>query len=311
MHHGNFVKTNKAMKIVLTGSLGHISRPLTQQLVLNEHVVTVISSKAERQAEIEAIGASAAIGSVTDVAFLTNTFTGADAVYTMVPPPANFYDPSFDMLAYGETVRNSYFSALEKAGVNRVVNLSSWGAHRSSGIGGIAGSYYMEQLLNQLPGAVNITHVRPTSFYYNILHFIPMIKYTGRIALNYGGADIVSVVAPTDIAAAIAEELQNPGEARSIRYVASDELSCNEIARILGEAIGMPDLQWVRISDEEAQQNLIAAGVSPAMAASIAEIQGAIHKGLLAEDYRHHKPVFGKVKVTAFAKEFAIAFNKK
>jgi uncharacterized protein YbjT (DUF2867 family) len=169
----------------------------------------------------------------------------------------------------------------------------------------------MEQLLNQLPATVNITHVRPTSFYYNILHFIPMIKYTGRIALNYGGDDIVSVVAPTDIAAAVAEELQHSDEARSIRYVASDELSCNEIARILGESINIPNLQWVRISDEEAQQNLIAAGVSPAMVASVAEIQGAIHKGLLAEDYTHHKPVFGRVKVADFAREFAIAFNKK
>lgn len=103
------------MKIVLTGSLGHISRPITQLLVLNGNEVIVISSKAERQAEIEALGASAAIGSVTDVNFLMASFTGADAVYTMTRPPANFYDPSFDMAAYGETVRNNYFTALGKA----------------------------------------------------------------------------------------------------------------------------------------------------------------------------------------------------
>lgn len=299
------------MKIVLTGSLGHISRPLTQLLASGGKEVIVISSKAERQADIEALGASAAIGSVTDVDFLVNTFTGAGAVYTMVPPPANFYDPSFDMASYGVTVRNNYSTALEQAGVSRVVNLSSWGAHRSAGIGGIAGSYYMEQLLNQLPGNVTITHVRPTSFYYNMLHFIPMIKYTGKISLNYGGEDIVSLVAPTDIATAIAEELQNPHQGRKIRYVASDELSCNEIAHILGEDIGMPALQWQRISDEEAYRNLLAAGMPPAMAASVAEIQGAIHKGFLAEDYKQHKPIFGKVKLIDFAKEFTTVFNQK
>jgi hypothetical protein len=47
------------------------------------------------------------------------------------------------------------------------------------------------------------------------------------------------------------------------------------------------------------------------MAASIAEIQGAIHKGLLAEDYKNHKPVFGKIKTADFAKEFATVFNRK
>jgi len=37
------------MKIVVTGSLGNISNPLTQELVQKGHSVTVISSNAERQ----------------------------------------------------------------------------------------------------------------------------------------------------------------------------------------------------------------------------------------------------------------------
>lgn len=49
------------MDIVITGSLGHISKALTQQLVQEGHSVTVISSKAERISEIETLGAKAAI----------------------------------------------------------------------------------------------------------------------------------------------------------------------------------------------------------------------------------------------------------
>ena len=75
------------MKIILTGSLGHISKPLAQELVQKGHAVTVISSKPEKQKDIEALGAAAAIGSVEDVNFLATTFTGSGAVYTMVPPP--------------------------------------------------------------------------------------------------------------------------------------------------------------------------------------------------------------------------------
>ena len=37
------------MKISLTGSLGHIGKPLTTGLVQNGHAVTVIISNAERQ----------------------------------------------------------------------------------------------------------------------------------------------------------------------------------------------------------------------------------------------------------------------
>ena len=64
------------MNIVLTGSLGHISKPLTKILVQNGHSVTVISSKAERQKDIEALGAKVAVGTMEDVEFLTKTFRG-------------------------------------------------------------------------------------------------------------------------------------------------------------------------------------------------------------------------------------------
>ena len=59
------------MKIVVTGSLGNVSKPLAQKLVKAAHDVVVISSKAEKVKAIEEIGAKAAIGSLEDVNFLT------------------------------------------------------------------------------------------------------------------------------------------------------------------------------------------------------------------------------------------------
>jgi uncharacterized protein YbjT (DUF2867 family) len=87
------------MKITITGSLGHISKPLTIELVKNGHAVKVISSKPEKQKDIEVLGAVAAIGSVEDADFLASAFTGADAVYTMVPP-GNYFDPNIDPMSY-------------------------------------------------------------------------------------------------------------------------------------------------------------------------------------------------------------------
>ncbi len=60
------------MKIVVTGSLGHISKPLAHELVQKGHSVTVISSKAERKKDIEAMGAKAAIGSMENAASAAN-----------------------------------------------------------------------------------------------------------------------------------------------------------------------------------------------------------------------------------------------
>lgn len=43
------------MKITITGSLGHIGKPLVQDLIENGHNVTVISSNAEKQKEIKTL----------------------------------------------------------------------------------------------------------------------------------------------------------------------------------------------------------------------------------------------------------------
>ncbi|HTJ49661.1 MAG TPA: NAD(P)H-binding protein, partial [Cyclobacteriaceae bacterium] len=86
------------MKIIVTGSLGHISKPLTKELVQKGHKVTVVSSKAERKNDIEALGATAAIGTMEDVNFLSATFEGADVVYIMEALGFHsFFDQNLDI----------------------------------------------------------------------------------------------------------------------------------------------------------------------------------------------------------------------
>jgi uncharacterized protein YbjT (DUF2867 family) len=296
------------MKITVTGSLGNISKPLTKELVQNGHSVTVISSKPEKQKDIEALGADAAIGSIDDVAFLSKTFTGSDAVYCMIPP--NYHlDHNLDTIAYCRQISGNYAQAIRQAGVKRVVHLSSIGAHLEKDSGLILAHHHAENTLKEIPG-IAITHMRPTAFYYNLFGFVGRIKSEGVMASNYGAEDRVPWVSPIDIAAAVAEELVASGEGSKIRYVASDEPTCSEVARILGAAIGKPDLKWVIISDEQAQKGLEAAGVPPLVAAGLVEMNASIHTGVLSEDYYRNRPtVLGKVKLTDFAKEFAAAFK--
>jgi uncharacterized protein YbjT (DUF2867 family) len=298
------------MKITITGSLGHISKPLAIELVQKEHAVTVISSNPERQKEIEALGATAAIGTMEDVPFLTAAFAGADAVYTMIPPPAHaFGNPNFDVLGEWGKIANNLAGAIEQSGVKRVVHLSSIGAHMDKDSGILIGHYNAEAILNKLP-EVGITFMRPVGFYYNLLAFIPVIKGMGVIASNYGGDAAKPWVSPIDIAAAVAEEIVTPLTGKKVLYVASEEISCNEIAGILGEAIGKPDLKWVLIPGEQLKSGMEQAGVPKQFAAGLVEMNEAIQSGLLYEDYYKHRPVLGKVKVKDYAAEFAAAYNQ-
>jgi len=298
------------MKITITGSLGNISKPLAQELVQKGHEITVISSNRENQKSIEELGAKAAIGSVEDIAFLTQTFAGSDAVYCMIPR-ANYFDPNLDLDAFTRNIGNSYAEAIAKSGVKKVVFLSSIGAHLEKNSGIIQRYNEIEAVLNTLSD-VSITFMRPTSFFYNVLAYIPMIKNINAIAVNYGADKMIPWVSPSDIASAIAEEITTPANGRKIRYVTSEELTGHETAKILGTAIGKPDLKWILTSDEESLNGLIQAGMQPKIATGLIEMYAGLYNGLLAEDYNRNKPaVFGKTKMTDYAKEFAAIYNQK
>ncbi len=299
------------MKITITGSLGNISRPLAIELVQKGHDITVISSKAERQKEIEAIGAKAAIGSMQDANFLAETFKGADIVYVMeTMGEGRFSAQHIDVISAIAKIGENYKQAIEKSGVKRVVHLSSIGAHTDKGNGMLAFHYKVEQILNELPADVSIKVMRPVGFYYNMLAFIPTIKSQGVIVSNYGGDEKEPWVSPLDIASVIAEEMEKPFEGRIVRYIASEELSPNEIAHILGEAIGKPDLKWVVISDEQMLNGMVAAGMNAGVAKGLVEMNAGRRSGVLGEDYNRHKPVLGKTKLKDWVNVFAAVYNK-
>jgi uncharacterized protein YbjT (DUF2867 family) len=307
-----YYQKNKNMKIIVTGSLGHISKPLTEELIQKGHSVTVISSKPDRQKDIEALGATAAIGTMEDADFLSATFKGADVVYIMETTGAgSFMDPNFDLMATIIKIANNYKQAIQQSGVKRVVHLSSIGAHTDKGNGILAFHHHVENILKELPADVSIKFMRPVGFYYNMLAFIPAIKAQGSIISTYSGDHKDPWVSPLDIAAVIAEEMEKPFDGRTVRYIASDEVSPNEVAGILGEAIGKPGLKWTAIPDEQMLNGMIAAGMNPNIAKGLVEMNAGFHRGQLYEDYYLHRPaVLGKVKLTDYAKDFAAAFNQ-
>ena len=296
------------MNIIVTGSLGNISQPLATALVQQGHAVTVISSQLGKQAGIEALGASAAIGSLEDAGFLARTFAGADAVYAMVPP--NFAAP--DLRAYFRRIAHHYAQAIRQAGVPRVVQLSSWGADLDHGTGNILAPHDAEQILAELP-QLALTHLRPATFYTNYYGFLGlgMIKSAGFLGANCPGSYRSALVHPLDIAAAAAEELTAPAApGRTVRYVASDERTPDEVAQVLGAAIGRPDLRWVELSDEQMRETLVKNGLSANSATGIVDLYTSLRTGRLGQDYERYKPALGKVKLEDFAQEFAVAFNR-
>lgn len=293
------------MKYVITGAAGNVSKPLTEKLLAAGHQVTVIGRNEKNLESLTSKGATAAIGSVDDADFLSKTFTGADAVYTMIPP--QYAIGSLD--AYGKLAA-LYAEAIKTANVKYVINLSSVGADLSEGVGPVSGLHLVEKELEKLSG-VNVLNIRAGFFYVNFYGNVGMIKGANIIGGNYGDANAqMLLVHPNDIAEAAAEELQKLDfEGHSVRYVVSDERTTGDVAKVLGAAIGKPELPWINFSDDDANAGLKQAGVPDGMADKYTEMGRAMRTGIMWKHYFGNRPKqLGKIKLEDFAKEFAAAF---
>jgi len=287
---------------VITGSIGHISKPVAAGLVKEGKNVSIITTNADKVKEIEALGAKALVGSIFDKAFLKKAFQGAEVVYTMIPPIWQ----TNNWRASQQEVAANYTEAIKSNGVKYVVNLSSAGAHLGNGAGPVDGVADLEKLLNQVAG-LHVKHLRPSYFYYNLLNQIPMIKQAGIMGANFG-AEKIALTHTDDIAAVALEELKNLNfTGSSVRYIVSDERTGAEITKVLGDAIGK-QIPWVVFSDEEQKQGLLGAGVPETHSVGFTEMGVAMRNGTMQEELFKARPAFG-IRLEDFAKEFQRAYG--
>ena len=245
-------------------------------------------------------------GSVEDLAFLTSAFSGADAVYLMIPPKWDVQE----WYTYQQEVAQNYVAAIQANHLKKVMVLSSIGAHMGKGAGPIDGLAYLESKLNELSD-VQAVYLRPSYFYYNFFSMIPLIKNMGIMGSNMP-ADHNLVLTHTSDIANIASDylLADKFNGKEILYISSDVKTLAEVTSAIGKSIGKPELAWVQFTDEQSLNGALQAGLSPTLAEGYTTMGAAITSQELEADYwkKEEKIAIGKVKLEDFIQEFAGAF---
>ncbi len=287
------------MKITLLGSLGNINREYIPRLVAAGHDLTVITSSEKRVPDIEKLGCKAAVGSMRDVDFLTQTFTGSDLVYLMISGnPAQ----ATDIYTMAEQQAAVFKTALIKSGVKNVVNLSSIGA-QTVDAGALYAYHFIEDALNSLL-EVNVALIRPVGFYTNLFADLPTLK-TQQTIYSALPADILrAFVAPSDIADVIFEKITAMPTGHTMQYVVSDWFTTAEWLENLSKNGISATLQL--ITPEQVRENYRSFGMSDRQAELYTQMTlkqltpDALYDEIKASDYH-----LGKIKGTDFAKVFA------
>jgi uncharacterized protein YbjT (DUF2867 family) len=291
---------------VITGATGNTGKHIAEHLLATNQKVTVISRSAENVKSLTEKGAIAAVGSVEDADFLTKTFTGATAVYAMIPP--NF--AVVDFSGYQAIVTQALVTAIKNSGVKNVVTLSSVGAH-SDQTGVVAGLYKLEQALNAIPD-LNVLHLRAGFFMQNFFGNIGLIKnmnINGGFPIN--GDLKMPMVHTNDIGAtAVKRLLALDFQGKSHTYVAGTrDVSLAEVTQVLGAAIGKPDLAWVTFSYEQAAQGMVQMGMQKGLVDGYVQFGKASNEGILLADYQRKIEYTTPTSIEDFAKEFAFVYQ--
>jgi uncharacterized protein YbjT (DUF2867 family) len=260
----------------ITGATGNTGSVIARRLLEQGKKVRVIGRSIEHLQKLASEGAEPFAADLADKAALAGAFSGAEAVYAMVPPNATSRDFRADQLRIIEAIAG----AIEQAGVKHAVSLSSIGADKVSGTGPVAGLHELEERLNWVP-ALNVIHLRAGYFMENTLGQAAAIRALGKAAGPLRGELKLPFIATHDIGAAAAELLLkldfNGRQTRELQ--GPRDLSYDEVTAIIGKAIDKPDLKYVQLPDEQMQPILVQMGMSPNIAGLILEMSAGLNSG--------------------------------
>lgn len=295
--------------IVVTGATGHTGRTTAEILLARGQKVRALGRTAAKLEALTGRGAEAFPCDILDVAALTKAFAGAESVYAMVPPDIK----SEDVVGHYDRVAEAFVAAIKASGVRHVVTLSSVGAQLKSGTGPVLGLHRMEEKFNTIPH-INVVHLRPASFMENNLAQIGVIQKFGRMAGIIKGDKRYPMIATKDIAAAAADALLLRDYAgNSVRELLGQrDISADETAKIIGAAIGKPDLSYMEAPTPMFSMGLRQMGMSANMAELMVEMMQSISGGAMNPEEPRTAANTTPTSFETFATEvFAPAFRGK
>lgn len=295
------------LKVTITGATGHIGRVAAQELLKKGASVRAVGRSAERLKTLKNAGAEIFEASVDDAAAMTKAFEGSSAVFLLIPP--NMTAP--DNRAWQKKVGEAYVQAVAKAGVPHVVLLSSIGGHLAKGTGPILGLHLLEERLKTLPGATTVESLRPVFFMENHLFSLALIQGMGIMGGPLKGDAAIPQIATQDIGVYAAERLLSPGKGRiATELFGPRDCSMNDSVKILGAAIGKPDLKWVQFPEADARKGMLGMGMSPSVVADFLEMYASFNAGVVRPENDRAKSPQTKTTLEEFAKTaFKEAFS--
>jgi len=294
--------------IVILGATGNTGSVAVEALLAQDETVCAVGRNKEKLQALAEKGAETFVAEITDVEALTQVFTGAEAVYAMLPP-----SQESGYRATQERTSDAIVAALDKSGVSHVVCLSSVGADKAEKVGPVNGLHSFEEKVKGI-SKLNALFLRPGYFMENHLAQVKIIQNMhtcggaikgdvrfGQIATKDIGEYAAKALAERNFSGKVVRELQG-----------QRDLTMKEAAAILGQSIGQPKLGYTQFPNFAVEMAMKQMGMPDDLAKMLIEMSEAINSGWMKFLEPRSAENTTPTKIETFAEEvFAPAFQGK
>jgi uncharacterized protein YbjT (DUF2867 family) len=244
-------------------------------------------------------GAEVAVADLADPAALARAFRGAKCAYVLNPPAYT----AEDLFSRAEEIAESIARAVDESGLERLIVLSSIGAHLSSGNGIIRTNSLFEKRLGSLRTAV--TFLRPAYFMENWAWVAEPASRDGILPSFLAPADrAIPMVAAVDVGRVVADVMMEPGvSAGVIELEGPGSFSPNDAAEAFSRALGR-NVEAVPIPESRWPETLASSGFSPRTIEAWTELFRAFNAGRIDFEGNVSARRHGRVTLAEAVAEF-------
>ena len=263
--------------IVITTPTGQIgSQVLGDLLDSGEQLRVIVRDPAQLPAGVRK-DLDVVEGSHGDAAVVNKAFSGADAVFWLVPPDPRA--PSVEAAYVGFT--RPAAEAFSRHGVGRVVAVTALGRGTpwADRAGYVTGSLAMDDLI--AASGVGLRALCNPSFMDNTIRQVPSIRDQGMFFSPIAGDRKLPTVATRDIAAAAARLLLDASWTgfEEVPLLGPEDLSFDDMAEIMSAVLGK-EVRFQRTTFEAYKERFASFGMSDAMAQGMTDMAWAKNEGL-------------------------------
>jgi uncharacterized protein YbjT (DUF2867 family) len=216
-------------------------------------------------------------GSHGDAAVVNKAFSGADAVFWLVPPDPRATSVEAAFVGFTRPAAEAF----KRHGVGRVVAVSALGRGTpwADRAGYVTGSLAMDDLI--AASGVGLRALCNPSFMDNTVRQAASIRDQGMFFSPIAGDRKLPTVATRDIAAAAARLLLDASwsGAGEVPLLGPEDLSFNDMAEIMSDVLGK-EVRFQRTTFEAYKARFASFGMSDAMAQGMTDMAWAKSEGL-------------------------------